>query len=387
MNTIKKLYSARPKSEYLYHNGDSFFDSLLRDCKRAKKEILIEAYIFNTDELGKRLLRVLRKKAHEGVKIKILIDGIGSCKFRPLYFKKLHSKNFKIRVYNPLPFQTNNSFLQGWRNLLLPLLRGAFWVNKRNHRKTYIIDKKIAYVGSINITKLHSFRLTGERYWRDTGTKLLDERVAILVSSFYRAWFGHLIQNKWREDLSRVKKIRRSDLRLNDCSLSRSFFYKELIRKITDAKRRVWITNPYFIPTLEIIKALQDAGRRGINVSIIIPRKSDMKLFPLINSLSSRKLAHEKVNIFEYKPRILHSKTMIIDDWCIVGSSNLNSRSIKHDLEVDVVLRDHENKSSLIKHFLYDLAESTELKQKDIIKRYGQGHFSSFFINLIRYWL
>ena len=94
-----------------------------------------------------------------------LIDGIGSCKLCPLYFKKLHSKNFKIRVYNPLPFKTNNSFLHGWRNLLLPLLRGAFWVNKRNHRKTYIIDKKIAYVGSINITKLHSFRLTGERYW------------------------------------------------------------------------------------------------------------------------------------------------------------------------------------------------------------------------------
>ncbi|MCR9203719.1 MAG: phosphatidylserine/phosphatidylglycerophosphate/cardiolipin synthase family protein [Halobacteriovoraceae bacterium] len=373
--------------EILFHQGDHFFDSLLSDCKKAKKEILIEAYIFETDDLGKRLLKVLRKKANEGIKVKILMDGIGSFSFCPLLFKKLTNENFEIRVFNPLPFQlaANGKFC--WRNYIFPLFRGLFWINKRNHRKTYIIDQKAAYVGSINITRLHSFRLHGERSWRDTGIKLGDERSQILRNAFFRAWDDHLTHAHKTHDILRAIEITRCGVRLNDCRLSRALQNNELLHRINRARRRVWITNPYFVPTPEIIRALQKAGERGVSVSIIIPRKSDMKLFPLINSLASRQLAGEKIKVYEYIPRILHSKVMMIDDWCIVGSSNLNSRSLKHDLEVDVVLRQENNKASLIKQFLFDLADSTELNQKDILKKYGQRYFSSFFLNLIRYWL
>lgn len=373
--------------EILFHKGDHFFDSLLSDCKRAKKEILIEAYIFDTDDLGRRLLRVLRKKANEGVKVKILMDGIGSFSFCPLLFKKLTNENFEIRVFNPLPFQIGSNGKFSWKNYIFPLLRGLLWINKRNHRKTYIIDNKICYVGSINITRLHSFRLHGERSWRDTGVKLIDERTQILRRAFFKAWGDHLTHSHKAHDLLRAIEITRCGVRLNDCSLSRALQNNELLNRIRVAQKRVWITNPYFVPTSEIISALQNAGKRGVNVSIIIPRKSDMKLFPLINSLASRQLAGNNIKVFEYKPRILHAKVMMIDDWCIVGSSNLNSRSLMHDLEVDVVLRQDKNKSSLIKQFLFDLAESAELKHKDILQKYGQRYFSSFFLNLIRYWL
>lgn len=374
-------------TETLFHQGDYFFDSLLKECKRARHEILIEAYIFETDDLGKRLLRVLKKKAKEGVKVKILMDGIGSFSFCPLLFKKLVNQNFEIRIFNPLPFQwAANSEIKK-RVPFTRFLRGLFFINKRNHRKTYIIDKRIAYVGSINITRLHSIRFSGERAWRDTGVKLKDERVQLLRETFHKAWKNHLGHTKAKENFKAAIKSIRSGLRLNDGLFARALQNHDLIKRIDNAQKRVWITNPYFVPTPQLIKALKEAADRGVNVTIIIPRKSDMKLFPLINSLASRKLAHWGINIYEYLPRILHAKLMVIDQWCVVGSSNMNSRSLKHDYEVDVVLRDNQNKESLIKHFLFDLAESTELKRQDILKRYGSSYLYAIFFRLIRYWL
>ncbi len=374
-------------TETLFHQGDYFFDSLLKECKRARHEILIEAYIFETDDLGKRLLKVLRKKAQEGIKVKILIDGIGSFSFCPLLFKKLCNENFEIRVFNPLPFQCGANSEPYTQNFALQFLRGLFFINKRNHRKTYIIDKRIAYVGSINITSLHSFRFSGERSWRDTGIKLKDERVGLLRDAFYYAWKRHLSHTNAIESFPNAIRSIRSGLRLNDGPFARALQNHDLIKRIEKAKNRIWITNPYFVPTPRLITALKGAALRGVNISIIIPRKSDMKLFPLINSLASRKLAKWGINIFEYLPRILHAKIMVIDQWCIVGSSNMNSRSLKHDYEVDVVLRDQRNKDSLTKQFLFDLAESTELKSQDIQKRYGSSYLASLFFGLIKYWL
>jgi cardiolipin synthase len=373
--------------EILFHKGDFFFDGLLKECKRARHEILIEAYIFETDELGKRLLRVLKKKAREGVKVRILMDGIGSSSFCPLLYKKLSHPNFEIRIFNPLPHQLATNANRSLKSILSPLLKGLFTINKRNHRKTYIIDKRIAFVGSINITSLHSLRLRGERSWRDTGIKIKDERVQLLRTSFLRAWRDHLDHLSSKENLKDALINLKSGLRLNDGTFSRALQNRDLIRRIESAQKRVWIMNPYFVPTKELIEALTRASQKGINVTILIPRKSDMKLFPLINSLSTRHLADKGIKIFEYLPRILHSKVVIIDQWCVVGSSNMNSRSFRHDYEVDVVLRDPNNKESLIKQFLFDLADSVELKKKDILKRYGPQSFSTIMLNLIRYWL
>lgn len=374
-------------TERVFHRGDHFFDGLIKECRRARYEILIEAYIFETDELGKRLLKVLKRKAREGVKVKILIDGIGSFSFCPLLFKKLTHKNFEIRVYNPLPFQVATNGMRSWREALSPLWRGLLNINKRNHRKTYIIDKRLAFVGSINITKLHSFRFHGERSWRDSGVRIKDERVLLLRNAFFKTWEEHLNATIARPCAQRILAITKSGLRLNDDSQSRFLQNQHLLQRFKEAESRIWITNPYFVPNKDILTALTQAAQRGVNVTIIIPRKSDMRLFPLINSLSSRRLADFPVNIFEYRPRILHVKIMIIDNWCTLGSSNLNSRSLNHDLEIDVVIRDKQVRESISRQFLYDLSESIELKKRDILERYGSGLINTIFFRLIRYWL
>ncbi len=373
--------------EKVFHRGDHFFDGLIKECKRARHEILIEAYIFETDILGRKLLKVLKKKAKEGVQIKVLIDGIGSYSFCPLLFKKLRHPNFAIRFFNPLPFQLPHNDGHTIKTFFSGLIKGLFGINNRNHRKTYIIDRRVAFIGSINITRLHSMRLSGERSWRDSGVRIKDDRIQLLHAAFERSWNLHLEPRRRPGALKELITITKNGLRLNDCPLSRFLQNKDLLKRVNEAQRRVWITNPYFVPSSHLMNALIHAARRGVDVCIIVPRKSDMKLFPLINSLSSRQLAAHAVKIFEYRPRILHAKVMIIDNWCILGSSNLNSRSLKHDLEVDVVLREEQAKSSLIRQFLCDLADSVRVEKRDILMRYGEKVHHSLLINLIRYWL
>jgi cardiolipin synthase A/B len=371
--------------EELYNQGDHFYDDLISACKKAQEEILIETYTFETDELGQQLLQVLEKKSLEGVKVKILIDGIGSFHFDRKLFKKLNSLH--IRFFNPLPFQRPENQSLTISQFISSFFTGLFCINNRNHRKLYLIDKEVAFIGSINITSYHSFRLKGERSWRDCGIKFSHEDIKLLRESFFRIWEAYRSPKHRFLSKSWYRKIRKSSLRMNDCIKTRDRFQNDLVEKIMKAKRRVWITNPYFVPPPHFSYALEKAASRGIDVKVLIPRKSDMKLFPLINSLAGRKLIEKKVKIYEYLPRILHSKSIIIDDWCCLGSTNLNSRSFKHDLELDRVLNNPQNVALQSHFFLDDLTQSIQLKKHDIISQYGQQYLKCTFLRLIRYWL
>src|SRR5207249_2714190 len=105
-------------------------------------------------------------------------------------------------------------------------------------------------------------------------------------------------------------------------------YYKNLLRRLSRCEKRVWITNAYFIPDAFLMKKLQDAAKRGIDVRILLPRKSDIAIMPLASSMFYNRLLRSGVRIFEYLPKILHSKILIIDDWMLIGSSNLNHRSL-----------------------------------------------------------
>lgn len=372
------------EQEKLFHRGDHFYDDLIQKIEQAKNEVLIEAYIFEMDKLGAKLISLLKKKATEGIKVYILLDGIGSFSFCPQQLKLLNHQNFHIKFYNPLPlkFSSHKSYSLG--ELISRQFHGLYWINKRNHKKVYLIDKKIAYIGSLNITRHHSYRLMRGRSWRDTGARINDNRVNHLRDSFFKAWRNYLNP---RPQIFPKLDLKPIYLKLNHCINTRQENFRQLLLKIRSANRRIWITNPYFVPDQILVEELKKAAKRGVNVSIIIPRMSDMKIFPLINSFAGRRLAGHGVKIYEYRPRILHAKTFIIDDWCMVGSSNLNSRSLKHDLEVDLVLKTKSAKRELIRQFLYDLTDAELLNRKDILKKYGESLFSDLFFGLIKYWL
>ena len=137
------------------------------------------------------------------------------------------------------------------------------------------------------------------------------------------------------------------------------------MKRLSNATRRIWITTPYFVPTGDVLEALGQAAKRGVDVKILVPSMSDVFFMPWVAAAFMWGLQRGGAKIFRYRPRILHAKTLLIDNWATVGSSNFNHRSIFHDLEVDVVLSKKESVDELASAFEKDLTESDEFTAKN----------------------
>jgi cardiolipin synthase len=183
--------------------------------------------------------------------------------------------------------------------------------------------------------------------------------VAVLVDTFEEVWLG-----SWRRLRRRLRKRQRSAsslIRLNVHRRQRRENYLDLLIRIVRAQERVWITNAYFVPDGSLVRALAIAAQSGVDVRILVPRFSDIIFMPWVASAFHLGLLQAGVKVFEYQRSILHAKTMLLDDWALVGSSNLNHRSLLHDLEADVVLADPLATKELGERFREDCAGAREI--------------------------
>lgn len=348
-------------SEVIFDNGSSFFDAMLDDIHQARYCILFETFIFTNDHLGQRLAKALRQAAQRGVVIKILVDGCGSPYWSAQFARPLEKSGAQTRVYHPFPWQIWN-----WSRGMVKTPWVIKWIylilniNSRNHRKTCIIDDTIAYVGSINTVKNHLMTSDNGLGWRDTAVRLSHCNLSPLTDAFDYAWDNKPLKDRLQQSLSQSQLD--PMFRLNHSRHHRRALYKQLLNKIHRAKKRIWITNAYFIPEHRILKALSQAAHRGVDVRILIPRKCHILLpLPWASSIFYHNLLDSGVKIYEYLPSILHAKSVICDNWVLVGSSNLNHRSLLHDLEVDVRLRNQTSKDIVKQLFLHDLTQSQEV--------------------------
>jgi cardiolipin synthase len=231
-----------------------------------------------------------------------------------------------------------------------------------------MIDQAIVYVGSMNISACHlTPKMLGGQNWRDTAAKITGANVADLQAAFEASWNHIPIQERVKEIFRHVNT--NPVFRLNTNWHRRRILYKNLLRRIANCKNRIWITNAYFVPDTFLLNKLKEAAKSGVDVRILLPNKSDIFIMPWASSIFYAKLLETGVRIFEYLPSVLHAKTLILDDWMSVGSSNLNHRSLLHDLEVDVNIRLVESKKIIAQQFLNDLQHSQEINLKDWWKR------------------
>lgn len=340
----------------LFHEGDSFFDALEVAIKSARRSVYLESYIFATDRLGERILGAIDEAANRGVDVRVIIDGVGSSAWSAQIRARAKRGRFQLKVFHELP----------WGRLLRRRRRagkvGFFWglfrhLNNRNHRKVCVIDGVIGFVGSLNIIEYHCRRFVGEGAWRDTGVCVKGGEVSVLAASFLEVWRGRALRVR-----SRASRVQSGALiRLNTRRQLRSENYLDLLVKILGAQGRVWITNAYFVPDASLIRVLRIAAEAGVDVRIVVPAFSDVVFIPWVTSAFHLGLLRAGVRIFEYTGSVLHAKTMLIDDWGLVGSSNLNHRSLLHDLEADVVLGSKEATSALAEQFVADCAHSREV--------------------------
>lgn len=345
--------------EKLYIRGDQYFIDLLRDIHAARHTVDLETYIFELDAVGRAFIAALSHAAARGVRVRLLLDGVGLPLADADLLRELESAGIPFRIFHPIPW-----FFRHWRHTAGRLNPWTLWsrLNHRNHRKTCCMDRRTAWIGSFNITARHLPREQGGEDWRDTAVRVHNVDTAILEHAFERAW------SPWFRR-PRPPCPAGSHFRLNETRRKRRRLQRDLIRRIDRGRERIWITNAYFVPDERFLRGLNAAAGRGVDVRLVLPAVSDIFFMPWTAAVFYRSLLEHGVKIYEYLPAVLHAKTLIIDDWMTVGSSNLNSRSLRHDLEADYALTSPEARSALETQFLDDLGLSHAVSVADFSSR------------------
>jgi cardiolipin synthase len=351
------------------NDGDLFFTTLEAAINSATVSVDVEFYIFATDATGQWFFEVLSRAARRGVVVRILIDGIGSTAFARAYRDRAKAAGMLLRVFHEPPWER----WLWWQRRRGASERRSTWrrmvrrLNHRNHRKVCIIDGRTAFVGSFNVTKYHLVSEMGGAAWRDSGVVVEGGEVAVLVNTFEDIWIGRF--QRLRRKIRR-KRLRTSPLvRLNVTGTQRRDNYLDLLVRLLRARQRIWITNAYFVPDGSLLRALSVVAREGVDVRILVPGFSDVVFIPWVTSAFHFGLLSAGVKIFEYRGSVLHAKTMVIDDWGLIGSSNLNHRSLLHDLEADIVVTDEESLGRMGAQFVTDLGRSVEVTLENWRKR------------------
>ncbi len=364
----------------LFFSPGEYFARLLADIDAAETEIILETYIFKLDQIGNQVLEALQNAAARGVGLRLLIDGVGSWRDGAEIAARLDIPNCELRVFHPLPwdFPLYRNALQAghWYSQVLRLVAS---INHRDHRKLCIIDQCIAWLGSFNVTADHFNHQPGiyDDYWHDTGLRATGSLVKILNANFDQVW-----QRKRGNFGERSRSFLASE------SISRRKLGRmQLLQVLSHARRRIWITNAYFNPSHRVLRLLKQKAKTGVSVKLIVPQRSDVIFFPLLSRSFYADLLQSGIRVFEYGNRIVHSKTMLIDDHALVGSTNLNYRSLLHDLELDLLLEDVGIVQRLTERFDNDIENSTEITLRHpglhrwLLKPLG------WLARFLRYWL
>jgi cardiolipin synthase len=323
--------------ETLYLDGDSYFDQLSRAIDSARISIDFEVYIFQADHLGLSLAEKLCLAAGRGVRVRLIIDGVGSLDFPADLADKLIQAGVQIKVYHPI-----------W----------AFRkINKRTHRKLVIIDHDTAWLGSMNVTANHLSVARGGAGWRDLAVCVCGQAgVRSLATSFDKLWNG------WSGPHVEHCEL----VRLNMTRLQRMTAMRSLITSIDRTTNKLWITNAYFVPIRLIMRAIIRAHKRGVDVRVMVPEHSDIFFMPWVIRLQALQLLSNGVVVYAFHTATLHTKCLIADNAAIVGSTNMNHRSAIHDLEADVVLTHPKTIELLEQRFQDDIDCSRKLTIKDV---------------------
>jgi cardiolipin synthase len=364
--------------EKVYFKGDDYFKDVLSAIRRSKRQVDLEVYIYEKGVLGNRIGRELIRAARRGVKVRVLVDGIGSPDFDEDYGRRLEAGGVFFRVYRYFPtFLKMISKQLGFLRKEKSVHRfRQYWVhmNHRNHRKLFIVDRYEIWLGGFNVSDKELESASGKNAWRDTGLHLRGVRDHVFRLVFNSAWNDNVHRLHWRryrrllfQWLSRDSSA--SLIQVNATRRLRRRHHRELLGRLEEVRRRIWLTTPYFVPTFKMQRLLLRAARKGCDVRLLLPEKSDLPFVRLVSMAFYSPLLKAGCRIFEYQRSVLHAKTLLVDDWALVGSSNFNHRSFLFDLEVDVATKKPSSLKALERQYACDLRKSREMTAPDLKRR------------------
>lgn len=339
----------------LYYEGGKFFDDLISDLENAQDTINMEYFIFRSDELGRRIITILERKAREGVKVRLLFDGVGCFNKQSWKFKR-ELKNSPIDAHY---------FLDPLNILSSRLL------NYRNHRKIVVIDGQIGYTGGMNVGLEYIDGGPKFHRWRDTHVRMVGESVQLLQGVFLSDWHnsgGDVVQDARFFPLPAAP----GDYLPTQIVVSGPDSDWNSIKKlfqllISNANSRICIQSPYFIPDQSLMNALETAALSGVEVNLMITGLPDKRIPFWVAHTFFEDLLKSGVHIYLYESGFMHAKVLIVDETIsTVGSCNMDTRSFHLDYEVNAFFYDAEITADLIEQFNVDVAECKQITFEDI---------------------
>ena len=346
-------------------DGQATYAAMFKAIENARNHINLETFIIEDDETGRRFADLLLKKQAEGVQVNLIYDVYGSFSTPASFFQRLRDAGIQIVEVNPLnPLKAHRKWL-----LAHP-----------DHRKILIVDGKVVITGGINISQVYSSthrrRKQNEKTpmpWRDTDVQIEGPVVAEFQKLFLDMWQKQkgpkLSERNYFPDLKEAGSVLVRAIGSTPGQNNRITFIA-YVSAITFAEHSIHLTNAYFIPDDQILDALTDAARRGVDVKIILPSITDSSLALSAQRYNYSELLKAGVKVYERRNVLLHAKTAVIDDvWSTVGSTNMDFWSFLSDDEVNAVMLSSEFAAEMEKIFARDLEESGQIQWEEWKKR------------------
>ncbi|WP_270880940.1 cardiolipin synthase [Paenibacillus aestuarii] len=337
----------------IFTDGVSKFDNLIANIEQAESHIHIQYYIVKNDDLGRRVMAALTRKARQGVRVRFLYDDIGSRSLKDAFFREFLHEGGEIAAFFPSR---------------IPYLN--YRVNYRNHRKLVIIDGKIGYMGGFNIGNEYLGLDPRFGFWRDTHLRLTGSVIRSLQSRFILDWNlassspvdieSGIYFPEWTEHDVRGQVP--MQIVASGPNETWPHFVFTFLKMIHTAKKRILLQTPYFIPEESMLNALRIAALSGIDVRIMIPQKADHLFVHWASLYYVGELLQAGVKCYLYDYGFLHAKTIVVDgQMASVGTANFDIRSLRLNFETNAIIYHAETAKKLENIFWRDMEGCLEL--------------------------
>ena len=318
-------------------DGAAKYDALLAAVADARVHVHLEYYIYEPDRTGTALRDALVERARAGVEVRLLLDAVGAKRVSSRFLQPLVDAGGEVAWFHPMKARWF------WKRP---------WLNLRTHRKIVVIDGRVCFTGGINITDEQDERLRPDAY-RDLHVCLEGDVVRSLQLVFVEDWAYATGQPPLRlPDPPPCPGPVAAQVLVSGPDSPLEAIHRLHVSAIHAARQRVWLVTPYFVPGEAAMMSLTSAALGGLDVRLLVPKMSDSRLVTYAARSYFDELLSAGVRIYEYGPRLLHTKALLCDDdLAIVGSANFDHRSFRLNFEVSVLFRDrdlHDRLATLI---------------------------------------
>jgi len=372
----------------LLADGPQTMRAMREAIAAAHDHVNLETYIFDADEVGNALADLLIEKRRSGVVVNLIYDSVGALDTPREFFERMRAAGIAVLEYNPVnPLRA----------------RGRWELNRRDHRKILVVDGRVAFTGGVNISKVYGRSALSARArntphpdaqhaaWRDTHMRIEGPVVADFQRLFLDTWrrqTGHApamadyFPPLAAQGKALVRAIGSTPAR------GQHAVYETYISAFVHADRSIHLTTAYFVPDREVLRAMADAARRGVDVKIIFPSFTDVGMLLYAGRSFYEELLSAGIAVYERKSTMLHAKTAVIDGvWSTIGSTNLDMRSFLHNDEINAVVLSAEFAEKMEAQFRRDLQDSVRIDADAWQRRGVAQRLREWFVRLFAYWL